>query len=196
MVVCSRIKDYEALSHRLMVQQAIYVRSLQPAQIDRYLNDLNGNLTGLRQLLVNDAALQELARSPLMLNIMVLAYEGISPEDFPQISAEAHRQRLFDVYIDRMLKRRGAAVQYSPTQTRRWLSWLAQQLVQSSQTIFLIEWLDRSWLQTPRQRWLYIILSSLTGGLAFGVIIAFSVESKQDWFIALISLVQYSSSSV
>ena len=182
MVVCSRIKDYEALSHRLMVQQAIYVRSLQPAQIDRYLNDLNGNLTGLRQLLVNDAALQELARSPLMLNIMVLAYEGISPEDFPQISAEAHRQRLFDVYIDRMLKRRGAAVQYSPTQTRRWLSWLAQQLVQSSQTIFLIEWLDRSWLQTPRQRWLYIILSSLTGGLAFGVIIAFSVESKQDWF--------------
>ena len=96
-----------------------------------------------------DAALQELARSPLMLNIMVLAYEGIAPEDFPQMSAEAHRQRLFDGYIDRMLKRRGGDTRYSPTQTRRWLSWLSQQLVQSSQTIFLIEWLDRSWLQTP-----------------------------------------------
>jgi DNA polymerase III delta prime subunit len=181
MVVCSRIKDYEALSQRLMVQQAIYVRSLQPTQIDRYLNDLNGNLTGLRQLLITDAALQELARSPLMLNIMVLAYEGIHPEDFPQMSAEAHRQRLFDVYIDRMLKRRGGDTRYSLTQTRRWLSWLAQQLVQSSQTIFLIEWLDRSWLQTPRQRWLYTILVSLIVGLAFGVIVALSMGAKQHW---------------
>ena len=181
MVVCSRIKDYEALSQRLMVQQAIYVRSLQPTQVDRYLNDLNGNLIGLRQLLATDAALQELARSPLILNIMVLAYEGIAPEDSPQMSAEAHRQRLFDVYIDRMLKRRGSDTRYSPTQTRRWLSWLAQQLVQSSQTIFLIEWLDRSWLRTSRQQWLYIVLSSLSVGLAFGVIIASNVGAKQDW---------------
>ncbi len=197
MVVCSRIKDYEALSQRLVVQQAIYVRSLQPAQIDRYLNDLNGNLRGLRQLLATDASLQELARSPLMLNIMVLAYEGIAPEDFPQMSAEAHRQRLFDVYIDRMLKRRGVAVQYSPTQTIRWLSWLAQQLVQSSQTIFLIEWLDRSWLQTPRQRWLYIVLSSLIVGLAFGVAIAFSIGSKQDWrVVGLIVWASYSFANI
>jgi len=97
------------------------------------------------------------------------------------MDVEAHRQRLFDVYVGRMLKRRGAAVQYSPTQTRRWLSWLAQQLIQSSQTIFLIEWLDRSWLQTPRQRWLYIILSSVTVGLAFGVIVALSIGAKQNW---------------
>ncbi|MEO0532915.1 MAG: NACHT domain-containing protein [Cyanobacteria bacterium P01_A01_bin.123] len=181
MVVCSRIKDYEALSQRLALQQAVYVRSLQPAQIDQYLSDLNGDLAGLRQLLEADGALQDLARSPLMLNIMVLAYEGISPEDLPQMGVEAHRQRVFNTYIDRMLRRRGANQRYSPEQTVRWLSWLAQQLVASSQTIFLIEWLDRGWLQMAWQRWLYIALSSLIVGLAFGLVIALSVGFGPNW---------------
>jgi hypothetical protein len=182
MVVCSRIKDYERLSHRLTVQRAIYLRSLTPEQIDGYLNSLNTDLTGLRKLLAEDTVLQELARSPLMLNILILAYEGIDPQDFPQISVEAHRKRLFNTYIDRMLRRRGVAVRYSPAQTIRWLSWLAQQLVCSSQTIFLIEWLDRKWLQSSQQRWLYIILSSLIVGLALGLmIVALTVGFKQDW---------------
>jgi predicted NACHT family NTPase len=81
-VVCSRIKNYEALSQRLTVQRAIYLRSLQSTQIDQYLSNLNADLTGLRQLLLNDPALQELARSPLVLNILVLAYEGIALEGF------------------------------------------------------------------------------------------------------------------
>lgn len=181
LVVCSRIIDYEALSQRLMVQQAIYVRALQPAQIDRYLNALNADLTGLRQLLKADIAFQELARSPLMLNIMVLAYEGISPEDFPEMSVEAHRQQLFNTYIDRMLKRRGGDVPYSPKRTIQWLSWLAQQMVSSSQTIFLIEWLDREWLRTTQQRWMYTVLSSLIDGLAWSSIICLSVGLNQNW---------------
>lgn len=194
MVLCSRIKDYEGLSHRLTLQQAIYLRSLTPEQVNGYLNSLNTDLTGLRELLAKDSVLQELARSPLMLNIMVLADEGISPKDFPQISAEAQRQRLFNTYIDRMLRRRGLAVRYSPAQTIRWLSWLAQQLVSSSQSIFLIEWLDRKWLQSSGQRWLYLILSSLIVGLALGLmIVALTVGFKQDWLtVGLMFWVSYS----
>lgn len=181
MVVCSRIKDYERLSHRLTVQRAIYLRSLTPEQVDGYLNSLNTDLTGLRALLADDTILQELARSPLLLNIMVLAYESIKLEDLPKTSVENHHQRLFNTYINRMLKRRGGEARYSPAQTVRWLSWLAQHLVRSSQTIFLIEWIDRSWLQTLWQRWLYIILASLIVGLAFGLVVSLSVESNQHW---------------
>jgi eukaryotic-like serine/threonine-protein kinase len=112
---------------------------------------------------------------------MVLAYEGVNAERLPGTSVEAHRQRLFNIYIDRMLQRRGRAARYSTAQTLRWLSWLAQQMVHSSQTIFLIEWLDHNWLQTSRQRWLYIILSSLLMGLAFGIIIAFSAGAERSW---------------
>lgn len=182
MIVCSRIKDYEALSQRLTVQRAIYLRSLLPAQVDDYLNRLNAKLAGLRQLLLNDAIWQELARSPLILNIMVLAYEGIDPQNFPEHSIETHRQQLFNTYIERMLKRRGVETHYSNAQTIRWLSWLAQQLVRSSQTIFLIEWIDRSWLQNRQQRWMYILLSPLLVSLILGSIIAFSVRFKPNWF--------------
>ncbi|MFG6095616.1 NACHT domain-containing protein [Leptothoe sp. ISB3NOV94-8A] len=175
-IICSRIKDYKALSQRLIVQQAIYIQPLQPNQIDRYLNQLHVDLTGLRQLLITDSALQELAKSPLMLNILILAYEGISVEDFPQMDVETYHQEIFNTYIDRMLKRRKSDIPYSPTQTLRWLSWLAQQLVNSSQTIFLIEWLDRSWLRTNSQLWLYVILSSLLTGLMYGCIFSVSTE--------------------
>ena len=114
LVICSRIKDYEVLSQRLVVQQAVYVRSLQPSQIERYLDSLDADLGGLRQVLKEDKALQELGRSPLMLNIMVLAYEGIAPNELPQMSVEDHREQVFDAYIARMLKRRGQYSPYSP----------------------------------------------------------------------------------
>lgn len=181
MVVCSRIKDYEGLSHRLTVQRAIYLRSLTPEQVDGYLNSLNTDLTGLRTLLADDTILQELARSPLLLNIMVLAYEGINLEDLPKTSVENHHQRLFNTYINRILKRRGANRRYSPTQTIRWLSWLAQQLQRSSQTIFLIEWIDRRWLQTARERWIYIIMSSLIVSFALGWIVVLSMGFGRHW---------------
>ncbi|WP_163696134.1 NACHT domain-containing protein [Adonisia turfae] len=190
-VICSRIQDYEALSQRLTVQQAIYIKPLQPTQTNEYLSHLRADLSGLQQILKADEALQELARSPLMLNILILAYEGIAPEDFPQMSVEAHRKQVFNTYIDRMLKRRGKDSHYSYAQTMVWLSWLAQQLVKSSQTIFLIEWLDYNWLPTNWQRWLYSILSSLLMGLAWGLIITFSI-GQHSLLIGLIAGALYS----
>lgn len=84
MVVCSRIKDYSALSNRLNFQSAIYLKSLTQEQIVHYLDSIKADLTGLRALIEEDTALQELATSPLMLNIMVLAYEGVAIEDLPK----------------------------------------------------------------------------------------------------------------
>jgi hypothetical protein len=164
------------------VQRAIYLRSLTPEQVDGYLNSLNTDLTGLRELLADDTVLQELARSPLMLNIMVLAYEGVNVEDLPKANlVEEHRQQLFNTYIDRMLKRRSVEQRYSKTQTIRWLSWLAQQLLRSFQTIFLIEWIDRTWLQTRQQQWMYLILSSLFVSFILAFILAISVSFKPNW---------------
>ena len=182
-IICSRIRDYEALSQRLTVQQAIYVKALTLMQIDQYLQQLNADLTGLQQLLKGDEALQELARSPLMLNILILAYEGRALEDVPQMNIDQHRQQIFNAYIQRMLKRRGHPGLFSPDQTVRWLSWLAQQLVQSSQTMFLIEGLDHIWLTTPSQRLLYSMLSSLMVGLSWGIIIACSIGHNQHWIV-------------
>jgi serine/threonine protein kinase/GTPase SAR1 family protein len=183
LVVCSRIRDYEALSHRLNVQAAVYLRSLTPEQIQFYLDSLSTDLSGLKHLLREDAALRELAQSPLLLNMMVLAYQGIAVEDLPrtQILAE-RRSQVFDAYIDRMFQRQGTANLYSQQQTIRWLNWLAQQMIRQSQTIVLIERLHRSWIHTASQRWLYTSISASMVGLFLALLygistgIAFGIE--------------------
>lgn len=173
MVVCSRIKDYEALSNRLNFQSAIYLRSLTSAQISYYLDSLNTDLSGLKQLLLEDASLRELARSPLMLNIMVLAYQGVAAEDVSEVLVvEERRRQLFNAYIERMLQQRPGE-HYSETEAIGWLSWLAKQLMRQSQAVFLIEQLQPTWLQTTAQKRLYRIGVALTGvmmGIPFGII--------------------------
>jgi len=186
MVVCSRIKDYEQLSNRLNFQSAVYLKPLTPEQIRHYLNRINADLTGLRALIKGDMALQELAKSPLILNIMVLAYQGVAVEDLPRTEIiEERRKQLFDAYIERMFRRPTrlkVEQRYSEAQTKRWLTWLAQKMVQQSQTVFFIEGMQPTWLQGKWKRilcWLGIFFMSwlvswpigaLTSWLFFGLI--------------------------
>jgi len=161
MVICSRIKDYEQLSNRLNFQSAVYLKPLTPEQIRHYLGSINADLTGLRALIKGDMALQELAKSPLMLNIMVLAYQGVAVEDLPRTEIiEERRKQLFDAYIERMFRRptRLKVEQgYSEAQTKRWLTWLAQKMVQQSQTVFFIEGMQPTWLQGKCKRILCLL---------------------------------------
>ncbi|NEO65409.1 MAG: NACHT domain-containing protein, partial [Moorea sp. SIO4G2] len=125
LVVCSRIKDYEALSNRLNFQSAVYIRVLSLAQIYDYLDSVGTDLTGLRTLMAEDTVLQELAQSPLMLNIMTLAYQGVAVEDLPKTDVvEERRKQLFDAYIERMFKRRKTNQRYKKAQVKHWLIWL------------------------------------------------------------------------
>lgn len=166
MVVCSRIRDYQQLPQKLQFQAALYLRPLTDKQILTYLNRPERGLTGLKSLLEKDAAIQdantslmELARSPLILNIMVLTYQGVSPEKiFPQGNAQSrpdYQHQLFDAYIQRMLMRRSDGA-YSPEQIQCWLVSLAQRLEATSQTVFLIERIQPDWL-SPRQRRIYVL---------------------------------------
>ncbi|WP_416672395.1 protein kinase domain-containing protein [Egbenema bharatensis] len=191
LVVCSRSRDYEALSHRLKVQVAVCLRSLTSEQIHYYLDSLSTNLSGLKQLL-QDQILLELAQSPLLLNLMVLAYQGIAVEDLPQTEVLAERRsQVFDAYIDRMFQRRGNAHPYSRPQTLHWLNWLARQMICHSQTIVLIERLQRSWLQTFRQRLFYTLIStsiiSLILGLIYGIATAVSFGIQRGMAIGLLT---------
>lgn len=165
MVVCCRIRDYEILPHKLQFQAALYLRPLTDDQILTYLNRPNQGLTGLKSLLEQDAAgqdattsLRSLARSPLILNIMVLTYQGVSSEEILQLGQhQEHRDyqhQLFDAYIQRMLEQRPPGA-YRPEQIKEWLRSLAQRLVTTSQTVFLIERMQPDWLQ-PRLRWIYV----------------------------------------
>jgi len=95
LVVCSRVKDYEALSERLRLRSAIYVQSLTPQQVDKYLEQAGEPLTALRTILTQNAEIKSFASSPLILSVMSLVYQGRSLEQFlPLSDADHFRQQL------------------------------------------------------------------------------------------------------
>lgn len=156
-VVCSRIKDYEALSMRLRFQGSLYLQPLNVEQIQQYLDSAGAELAALSSALGNDAQLQELAKSPLMLNIMAIAYQGMSLADLPNLNLEERRHHLFNTYIERMFNRKGPSRRYSQEAAMRWLIWLARRMFSESQTVFLIERMQPNLLQNKWQKLIYIM---------------------------------------
>ncbi|MEA5542079.1 NACHT domain-containing protein [Limnoraphis robusta Tam1] len=173
MVVCSRIKDYQALSNRLQLRGAICVQPLTSKHINQYLDEAGEQLQGVKTLLQQDTAMQEMMKSPLTLSIVSMAYKDISIENLQQFgSIKERRRHLFETYIERMFQRHGRAMRmkYTPEKTKHWLTWLATRMVQESQTVFLIEKIQPSWLEKKGERIFYRIASALALGLMYGLI--------------------------
>lgn len=187
-VVCSRIEEYKSLSTNLNLSGAILLQALTKEQIDTYLVNTELDLTALRMVLTRNSSLQELVRSPLMLNVMVLAYQGIPAEDIDSFETRDESQRrLFFVYINRMLKRRSIEKKYTPEQTISRLSWLAKQMAKTQQTEFFIENVQSSWLCSRTQRWFYNVSVELL--IAFVFTFLFIVLSN-DMFQVIAFLTQ------
>ena len=172
-VVCSRVNEYKTLSVRLQFNRAIYLQPLMNEQISEYLTWAGDKLSSLRDKLEQDKALQELAQSPLMLNVMSLAYQDISARALSNLEAtteESRRRSLFDTYVTRMFDRKGERWPDEAEQTKEQLSWLAWNMQQYNQDVFLVEGLQPSWLQNRWERFAYILSTQLLGWLLFGLI--------------------------
>lgn len=168
--ICSRSEEYEALTVSLKLHGAVLLQPLTPVQIDEYLEGAGTELLAVRRTLQHDVVLQEFARTPLMLSIMTLAYQGMSLEDLESLgSVDAHREHLFACYVQRMFERRAAERRFPPEQTVQWLVWLARRLSEQAQTIFLIEGLQPDWLEARRERRLYAVMTMLSVGLLMGL---------------------------
>ena len=152
-VISSRIQDYEALSSRLQVQSAVCLKLLTQEQIKQYLDRAGSQLEGVKTLLQEDEALQELAKSPLILSVIALAYRGKPAEELPHYgSIEERRKHLLDAYIERMFRRKGVEKKYPKAKVKHYLSWLAQELNRTSQSVFLIERMQPNWLPSNERR--------------------------------------------
>ena len=175
MVVTSRLQDYELLSNRLKIKTAVYLQPLSLEQIEKYLTNAGAELAAVKQALKQDIILQELARSPLMLSIITLAYQGKSFDDVTQIySLEERRQHILNAYIERMLNRRSSK-QYSKVKAMGWLIWLAKQMREKSQSVFFIELLQSYWLPNIGYKLISAIIIGLIAGLLCGIGAALNV---------------------
>jgi eukaryotic-like serine/threonine-protein kinase len=173
LAVCSRVADYDALGTQLRLQGALVVQPLTREQVESYLTQAGPPLAAMRQALQEDPMIEKLLDTPLMLTIVTLAYVGEPVEALRTRGTPGQRrQHLFAVYVDRMFRRRGVSTCYPRQQIERWLTWLAGQMTQHSQTVFYLERMQPDWL--PRkQRWLprrgARLVAGLVGVLAGGM---------------------------
>jgi len=171
LVVCCRVNEYLSQANPLALSRAVTIQPLTNEQINEYFARIGEKVAALRIAFQSDAILQELATTPLMLMILILAYQDVSLEEIKGgVSAEVRREQIFATYIERMLKRRSPLSRYRPQQTIHWLGYLAQQMKQQSQTVFYIERMQPGRLMKPWQRrWYYGLTTGPIAGLFVGL---------------------------
>ena len=155
-IICCRREEYEQGRSQLnQLNGAIYLQAVGSQQIQQYLQDLGREL--LWEGIQADPELLKLARSPLFLTMLVIAYQGQPIRD---------TSSLFHAYIRKQLHEPSNQGTYkpgkamSPEQTLHYLSWLARQLNQRNETEFLIENLQPDWLENKQQQRTYRILGT------------------------------------
>jgi DNA polymerase III delta prime subunit len=172
LVVCSRTTEYEAVaSHsRLALQGAVMVQPLTHEHVDAYLIQAGKPLTALRRALKKNMALHTLSTTPLMLNILMLTYQGVSVRDLPHKEATL-LQQVWNDYVQRMVMRKGKSKRYPLGETQAWLGYLARQMRFHNQTVFYLEHLQPDWLKAFQQH-TYVELAVRLPAIVIGVLIS------------------------
>ncbi len=196
-VVCSRSTEYLNESTQLRLRTAVVVQPLTQVQIDTYLESAGEQAKALREALRQDADLHELATTPLMLTVLLLAYRGTSPDQISELtSALAKREQIFAAYVQHMLKRRGASKRYKPERVLHWLSYLARQMKRQNQTLFYIEQMQPDWLSREWRHYMYLALVGGVSGGLFGGPMGLTVgTTSYGWYFSNTSPVVDRSSS-
>jgi len=174
LVVCCRLMEYQWLPHRLKLNGAICLESVSPEEVGKYLDSAGSKLAALRETVKRDSTLQELAQTPLMLSMMSLACQGAGGDELAKQkgdSQEERRKQIFGIYVEQMFQRKGlTSLTFPKEKTIGWLSWLARKMREHSQSVFLVEGLQPSWLGSTGQRVAYGAVVALTIGLIFGLV--------------------------
>src|SRR5205807_8469151 len=147
----------------------IVIQPLTTAQVDAYLGQGGKPLAALRALLKKKHELQDLATTPLMLNVLVKAYQGTSI----RMSSTRRSQLQQQVFTDYVQRVAGNEERYALQFICAWLGWLAHQMRVRNQTIFFLEEFQPDWLPIKEQalyRWSVRFINGLIG-LVLGIIV-------------------------
>jgi hypothetical protein len=187
LVVCCRLNEYRWLPERLTLNGAIGLEPLAADEIERYLVVGGPKLATLLEAIHTEPVLQELAQTPLMLNIMSLAYQGGGGNGLVAQkgeSLEGRRKQIFRLYVEQMFQRKGTSSLLFPKEKIiGWLSWLAGKMRENSHSIFIVEGLQPSWLGTRAERAACGTAVALSLGLIGGLVDGLMVHGLIDGLI-------------
>lgn len=130
LVITTRTSEFETASENMVhvfdLHGAIELGVISNVQIDAFMN--NEDLKGLRKLYEENTAIQEMVRTPFLLNCLGYAYanwpyEALNPE--LKTIAERH-EHLFNFYLEKRLNPLPA--KYTTAKVKEWLGWLANKI--------------------------------------------------------------------
>ena len=173
LVACSSFEAYKNCDTRFRLQAAVLLKPLTETQIQNYL--LEARSRELWYSIEREPELLKLAKVPLLLSMMALAYEDILIESWKRItSAEEQRKYLLTAYIrhqmTREVKQYPRGKELRPEQIRHWLGWLARRMEQQGIQEFYLDRIPSSWLQTDEERRKYQLGVKLIGGLIWVIL--------------------------
>ncbi len=183
-VVCSRYEEYKAAISDQMKLAAWGVIRLKPLSKDnvfKRLTKLNEKAKPVKKALEEDMDLLKLAQTPLLLNVMLMAYGGEGGESQAREGTiEDKRSRLFDRYIRRvLLEHRTEKHLWPPSKVMTWVRWIAKELIQYNEIEFRLENLQPDWLQNGEiqfYRGINALIIGLISLLIVGLSVALSVR--------------------
>ncbi|MBK8900145.1 MAG: protein kinase [Anaerolineaceae bacterium] len=172
--LCCRTQVYQAIELPVKLNGAVSLKPLTVDQTDSYLDGIGEQVTGLHGVIREDAMLQEIVRSPLMLQVMSRAFRQEDSSaalraEMLEASDDKRKEALlgtiFYNYVQQMVRELAATSPFHWQQAHSWLVWLAQKMSEQGQSVFLLESLQPSWLSRRPYRWGYLIITrTLLGG--------------------------------
>ncbi len=170
--ICCRIDKNDNSISSLKYKDSIILQPLNFEKVDAFLSRVGNKVATLRSWLHNDDTLKDLVQSPLMLDVMIMAYQGETANNIPPSgSIEELKKQLFDAYVSRMFSRipfdQADDHSFPKDKMVFWLSWLAHKMSDHNQSVFFIESMQPSWL---KQKWEYQVLVGLAIGMSVGIV--------------------------
>lgn len=171
-VVCSRIKDYDALKERISLSSVICIQPLSREQVLDSLKNVDDSLIGLKTAIEKDREIADFAKTPLILNMMTWTYHGWSEKECEQqFRVRKDREfNLFESYIKKNLNRKNIE-EYPQYKVLYWLVWLAKMMTKKSKNIFLIEKLQPNSLKELVSKANYHVSNFITIFFVVGIIV-------------------------
>jgi hypothetical protein len=189
LVVCCRLNEYRWLPERLKLNGAICLEPLGKDEVDHYLASGGTKLAALREAVNTDSVLRELTQTPLMLSIMSLASHEAGINELAARNGdtvEDRQKQIFRLYVEQMFRRKGMTSLAFPKETTiGWLSWLAGKMKEHSQSVFLVEGLQPSWLA---KRVTYGAVAALSLGFITAI---FALTGAGVGFVAALGLATF-----
>jgi len=191
LAVVSRSAEYRAAGVALRLGLAVAVQPLDARGVEALLAGAGGRARAVRDAIAADADLEALVRSPLMLAVMLRAFEGeagrasLAAPPCPHCGAQprlaarfcpgcaaplprdigALRTGLIAAYVEQVFRRRGAALALPRERLERGLIVLARRMLAAGQVTFHLEDLQPGWLPGPGAVRAYAMIDRLGGAL-------------------------------